>query len=72
MIGLNYFEPYPGYVIAKNAIHNAQEYNSYLKGVRSNTDKEAQNFWKILTGNYIPSVTGISVLGASALKNKNK
>lgn len=56
MLGLNYFEPYPGYTNAKDAIRAAQQYNSYLKDIRSNTDKDAQNFWKILTGNYLPSI----------------
>ena len=72
MLGLNYFEPYPGYKTAKDAIRAAQQYNSFLTGIKSNTDKDAQSFWKILTGNYIPSITGISVLGASTLQNKNK
>jgi hypothetical protein len=44
LIGLNYFEPYPGYKTAKDAIRSAQEYNSYLKDIKSNTDKDAQNF----------------------------
>ena len=56
MIGLNYFEPYPGYTNAKDAVRAAQQYNYILKGIRSNTDKEARDFWKILTGNYLPSI----------------
>ena len=72
MIGLNYFEPYPGYKTAKDAIRAAQQYNSFLTAIKSNTDKDAQNFWKILTGNYLPSITGASVLGGSVLQNKDK
>ena len=56
-IGLEPFAEYPGYSKALKAIKKARKYNSYLKDVKSETTQEVQNFWKILTGNYLPTVS---------------
>lgn len=56
-IGLEPFAEYPGYNKAIKAINKARKYNSWLNDVKAGTTQEIQNFWKILTGNYIPTVS---------------
>ena len=56
-IGLEPFAEYPGYGKALEAANKAREYNKWLYDVKAGTSQEMQNFWKILTGNYIPSVS---------------
>ena len=56
-IGLEPFAEYPGYTKAIEAIEKARNYNSWLNDIKAGTSQEIQNFWKILTGNYLPSVS---------------
>lgn len=56
-IGLKPFEEYPGYDKAIKAIDKARKYNSWLNDVKAGRTQEIQNFWKILTGNYLPTVS---------------
>ena len=56
-IGLESFAEYPGYSKAIEAIEKARNYNSWLNDIKAGTSQEIQNFWKILTGNYIPTVS---------------
>lgn len=56
-IGLEPFAEYPGYTKAIEAIEKARNYNSWLNDIKAGTSQEIQNFWKILTGNYIPTVS---------------
>ena len=56
-IGLEPFAEYPGYSKAIEAIEKARNYNSWLNDIKAGTSQEIQNFWKILTGNYIPTVS---------------
>lgn len=72
MLDLNYFAPYPGYNVAKDAIKSAKKYNAYLKDIKSNTEKQTQDFWKILTGNYIPSIVPIIGFGLTQIPQKEK
>lgn len=56
-IGLEPFAEYPGYTKAIEAIEKARNYNGWLNDVKAGTTQEIQNFWKILTGNYLPTVS---------------
>lgn len=56
-IGLEPFAEYPGYSKAIEAIEKARNYNGWLNDVKAGTTQEIQNFWKILTGNYLPTVS---------------
>ena len=56
-IGLEPFAEYPGYNKAVKSIDKARNYNGWLNDVKAGTTQEIQNFWKILTGNYIPTVS---------------
>lgn len=56
-IGLKPFAEYPGHSEAIKAIDKARNYNSWLYDIKAGTPQEIQNFWKILTGNYLPSVS---------------
>lgn len=56
-IGLEPFAEYPGHSEAIKAIKKARNYNNWLYDIKAGTPQEIQNFWKILTGNYIPSVS---------------
>lgn len=57
-LGIEPFAPYPGYEEAKAIVPKAREYNENLKHVKADTPEEVENFWKIITGNYIPAVIG--------------
>lgn len=57
VIGLKPFAEYPGYTKAIEAIEKARNYNSWLNDIKAGTPQEIQNFWKILTGNYLPSAS---------------
>ena len=56
-IGLEPFAEYPGYNKAVKSIDKARNYNGWLNDIKAGTSQEIQNFWKILTGNYIPTVS---------------
>ena len=56
-IGLEPFAEYPGYNTAVKSIDKARNYNGWLNDIKAGTSQEIQNFWKILTGNYIPTVS---------------
>lgn len=72
MLGLDYFAPYPGYNTAKDVIKSAKNYNDFLKYIKSNTENQTKDFWKILTGNYIPTITPIIGLGLTKIPKKEK
>lgn len=57
-LGIKPFAPYPGYKEAKAVVQKAREYNENLRHVKADTPEEVENFWKIITGNYIPAVIG--------------
>lgn len=54
-IGLKPFQPFPGLEKAIQAIEKARGYNNALNDVRAGYSEEIRNFWKVLTGNYLPS-----------------
>ena len=56
-IGLEPFAEYPGYGKALEAAEKARNYNKWLHDVKAGTTQEMQNFWKILTGNYLPAAS---------------
>lgn len=56
-IGLKPFAEYPGRNKTIEAIKKARNYNSWLYDIKAGTPSEVQNFWKILTGNYLPTVS---------------
>ena len=68
-LGLEAFQDYPGMAKALDTIEKARKKDSFLWDVKAGTQDEVQNFWKLLTGNYAPSVMiGTSALGLEELK----
>lgn len=68
-LGIEPFTPYPGYEEAVKIIEPARKYNKNLEYVKADTPEEVENFWKIISGNYIPSVLGGSVI-VNSLNNE--
>ena len=55
------FAEYIGDDKIDDIINRAIKENSWMRRVKHNTPEEKETFWKLLTGNYIPAVTGIGV-----------
>lgn len=55
------FAEYIGNDKIDDVINRAIKENSWMRRVKHNTPEEKETFWKLLTGNYIPAVTGIGV-----------
>jgi len=63
-IGLKLFQEFPGVDKARKVIKRAKRYDPYLDDIKSTTDKDVRNFWKLLTANYLPATTiGINTVG---------
>lgn len=60
-LGLEPFTPYPGYGETLKYINPAREYKQVLEDVKAATPDEVENFWKILTGQYIPAAGAVIV-----------
>ena len=61
-LGIEPFTPYPGYEEAVKVVKSARNYNKNLEHIKADTPKEVEDFWNIITGNYIPSIIGGSVV----------
>ena len=57
-LGIADFAPYPGYEKVKDYITKARKYDDYLWDLKAESEEEAKNFWKLLTGNYMPAIAG--------------
>lgn len=69
-LGLKPFQPFPGTKQAIDIIKKARSENNWLCDIKANGTDEVKNFWKLLTGNYLPSaVTGL--YGTKLLNNQD-
>ena len=69
-LGLKPFQEYPGKEKAFNIIKKARKEKGWLNDIKSTTDEDIENFWKLLTGNYLPvTIAGITTLG-TAIRTK--
>ena len=69
-LGLKPFQPFPGTKQAIDIIKKARSENNWLCDIKANSTDEVKNFWKLLTGNYLPSaVTGL--YGTKLLNNQD-
>lgn len=57
-LGLKPFQEYPGPNKAIKLIKKARKKDSYLWDIKAGTEEEIKNFWKLLTGNYMPATIG--------------
>ena len=67
-LGIEEFAPYPGYKKAVKTIKKAIEYDSFLRHIKHSTEEEVKDFWKLLTGNYMPVIVGGTVFTGVSLK----
>ena len=71
-LGLKPFQKYPGYNKAQKVIQKAQWMDGFLYDIKAGTEDEVKNFWKLLTGNYMPvTIASMSAIGAKELNNNN-
>lgn len=69
-LGLKPFQPFPGTKRAMDIIKKARLENDWLYDVKAGSTDQVKNFWKLLTGNYLPSaVTGL--YGTKLLNNQD-
>ena len=72
-LGLKPFQEYPGMQKALEVIEKARKQNSWLWDIKAGTEGEIKKFWKLLTGNYIPSLLiGTSTVGAMSNINNTE
>lgn len=71
-LGIPTFSKYPGDATIDNIIKRAIDVEPWMKHVKRSTPEEKQTFWKILTGNYIPSLLGASIVGTKTYNNNKK
>lgn len=64
-LGIKPFSEYPGYNEARLIIDDAIKYDSWLDYIKYDTPEGVKNFWKLLTGNYMPAI-GVGAFGAAA------
>ena len=57
-MGLKPFQEYPGYDKALEIIKKARKKDSYLYDIKAGTEDEVRDFWRLLTGNYMPITIG--------------
>lgn len=71
--GVKPFEEYPGDYAAREKIKSARDYNGYLWDIKAGTEDEVKDFWKIMTGNFLPVAVPVGIgFGAyGASKNVN-
>lgn len=70
-VGIKPFEKYPGYEEAIEKLEQARKYNSYLWDVKAGTEEEVKDFWKLLTGNFLPASIPVGV-GLGMYSNSKK
>lgn len=68
-LGIPAFSKYPGDDAMDDVIRRAIDVEPWMEEVKRSTPKEKQIFWKILTGNYIPSLLGASIVGTKTYNN---
>ena len=66
-LGLEPFQEYPGMKKALGIINEARKKDPYLWDIRADKEEEVKNFWKLLTGNYAPTVAGASIIGTNQI-----
>lgn len=71
-LGIPTFSKYPGDAAIDNIIKCAIDVEPWMKHVKRSTPEEKQTFWKVLTGNYIPSLLGASIVGTKTYNNNKK
>lgn len=71
-LGIPTFSKYPGDAAIDNIIKRAINVEPWMKYVKRSTPEEKQMFWKVLTGNYIPSLLGASIVGTKTYNNNKK
>lgn len=71
-LGIPTFSKYPGDAVIDNIIKRAINVEPWMKHVKRSTPEEKQTFWKVLTGNYIPSFLGASIVGTKTYNNNKK
>lgn len=71
-LGIPTFSKYPGDAAMDDVIKRAIDDQPWMKYVKRSTPEEKQTFWKILTGNYIPSFLGTSIVGTKTYNNNKK
>lgn len=71
-LGIPTFSKYPGDAAIDNIIKRAIDVEPWMKHVKRSTPEEKQTFWKVLAGNYIPSLLGASIVGAKTYNNNKK
>lgn len=68
-LGIPTFSKYPGDAAMDDVIRQAIDVEPWMKHVKRSTPEEKQTFWKVLTGNYIPSLLGASIVGTKTYNN---
>ena len=71
-LGIPTFSKYPGDAAIDNIIKRVIDVEPWMKHVKRSTPEEKQTFWKVLTGNYIPSLLGASIVGTKTYNNNKK
>lgn len=71
-LGIPAFSKYPGNTAMDDVIRRAIDAEPGMKYVKRSTPEEKQTFWKVLTGNYIPSLLGASIVGTKTYNNNKK
>lgn len=71
-LGIPTFSKYPGDAAIDNIIKRAINVEPWMMYVKRSTPEEKQTFWKVLTGNYIPSLLGASIVGTKTYNNNKK
>lgn len=57
-LGLQPFQEYPGLSRALNIIEKARKKDSWLWDIKAGGEEQVKDFWKLLTGNYMPATVG--------------
>lgn len=75
-LGLQPFEPFPKLTkdnveYLANLIGKARKSDNMLWDIKAGTFSELKDFWDLLTGQYIPTVTGITIGTSIANNSKN-
>lgn len=71
-LGIPAFSKYPGDAAMDDIIRRAIDAEPWMQEVKRSTPEEKQTFWKVLTGNYIPSLLGASMVGTKTYNNNKK
>jgi hypothetical protein len=68
-LGLQPFQEYPGLSRALNIIEKARKKDSWLWDIKAGGEEQVKDFWKLLTGNYMPTtIGGATITGLTVQK----